>query len=153
MNDNDSIFATKLLGFADEDKFSFFKENHHLIKDDSNYWNLLGTMWKLCGSVLFWNEWKPLFESKRRNPQKIMKTRERRAWRKLPPKLKVYRACNTPEEASHAICWTLSRKVAEQHSLNGARRIFERDFRKSDVFAFFDRRGEEEIIAFQPNTK
>jgi hypothetical protein len=75
-----------------------------------------------------------------------MKGRERQRWRNLPAVVTAYRAVNHPEEAETAISWTLDRKVAEKFSQNAKRQIVVRKFRKQDVFAFFDRLGEEEIL-------
>jgi hypothetical protein len=123
-----------------------FRRNAHRIIDDATYWNILGVMWKMGGTVIQQDHWKEMFCCDRRQSHKIMKNRERKRWRKLPKIVTAYRAINTPEEIETAISWTLSMKTAKQFSLNGKRKIVKGLFHKKDVFAFFDRRQEDEII-------
>lgn len=123
----------------------FVRASPHII-DDANYWNILGTLWKAGGTVIQQEQWLKLFTSPRPKAHKIMKSRERRAWRKLPAKVVAYRAVNNRGEAFIAMSWTLDLKTAERFSEAGTRKIVKRTFDKKDIFAYFDRRGESEII-------
>jgi hypothetical protein len=125
----------------------FFRRVSHKIIDDSCYWNVLGTLWKLGGTVVQQEQWRGLFLSKRGNRHKIMKKSERRAWRKLPAEVTAYRAVNHLGEADTAISWSLDRGIVEKiFSEDGKRPVVERKFKKAEIFAFFDRRGESEIL-------
>lgn len=147
VNRNDSLFVEHLLGLPEFMAFDFFYHNCHKIIDDSNYWNLLGTLWKKCGSVINLLLWIELFRSNRKNRHKIMKNRERKRWRSLPKKVIAYRAINNKAEIETAISWTLNKKIADDiFSHKGLRQVVSKKFDKKDILAFFDRRGEEEII-------
>jgi hypothetical protein len=146
-NENDSKIMEQILSTPDVRLASeVFRRNAHRIIDDATYWNILGVMWKMGGTVIQQDHWKEMFRCDRRQKHKIMKNRERKRWRKLPKIVTAYRAINTPEEIETAISWTLNRKTAEQFSWNGERKIIERNFHKTEIFAFFDRRQEDEII-------
>ena len=145
-NQNDSAIISEMMNVPRILMAQYFLENSDSIKDDANYWNVLGTLWKLGGTVKQQDLWKKLFLSDRPRRHKIMKSRERRRWRRLPETVIAFRAINSPEEIETAICWTLDRKTAEFFSQDGGRKVVERKFKKSEVFAFFDRRGEEEIL-------
>ncbi|RLC24911.1 MAG: hypothetical protein DRH93_03395, partial [Deltaproteobacteria bacterium] len=90
--------------------------------------------------------WKGLFQSNRKKRHKIMKKRERKRWRRLPETIVAYRAINNESEIDSAISWTLSMTIANEFSEDGKRKVVEKTFSKKDVFAFFDRRREEEIL-------
>lgn len=145
-NPNDSAFVCELLRVPQALQFVFFAANHGCIQDDANYWNLLGTLWKASGRVEHLSLWLPLFRSSRRKREKIMKSRERRRWRALPKIVTAYRAVNHPSEAETAISWTLDKRIAERVFSHGVRQVVSRQFKRDEVFALFDRRGEEEII-------
>lgn len=145
-NANDNAVIREMMNVPEPLMAEYFARNAHRIIDDANYWNVLGTLWKLGGTVVQQDLWRGLFLADRPRQHKIMKGRERQRWRNLPAVVTAYRAVNHPEEAETAISWTLDRKVAEKFSQNAKRQIVVRKFRKQDVFAFFDRRGEEEIL-------
>lgn len=125
----------------------YFADNCHRFQDDANYWNVLGTLWKLGGTVHQQDLWIPLFQSKRSKRHKIMKSHERRMWRKLPNTVVAYRAVNNTAEASYAISWSLNAETAwKRFSFDGQREVVSREFTKPEILAYFDRRQEEEII-------
>jgi hypothetical protein len=146
-NSNDASIIQKMLRLPEELGAEFFRRVHHKIIDDSCYWNTLGTLWKLGGTVVQQGLWQELFLSKRPNRHKIMKKSERRAWRKLPAVVTAYRAVNHPGEADTAISWSLDRGIVDRIFSDGGKRpVIEKKFRKDEIFAFFDRRGESEIL-------
>lgn len=128
-----------------------FMENYgSQITDDSNYWNILGTAWKAGGCFKDQPRWITLFQSKRRNRHKIMKTSERREFARLPKTVRAYRCCDDPFEADQSICWSLDRKFVEQYAAKKGRvLIVECTFSKSDIFAYFNRRRESEILVWR----
>ena len=145
-NENDSTIIARMMQIPQHLMAEYFKQNSDRIQDDSTYWNVLGSLWKLGGTVIQQDLWKELFQSHRKRCHKIMKSRERKRWRKLPKNILAYRAVNDESEAETAISWTLSKSVAQQFSENGRRKVVTRIVNKDEVFAFFDRRHEEEII-------
>lgn len=145
-NENDSTIISQMMMLPQELMAEYFARNASRIIDDSTYWNVLGTLWKLGGTVVQQDLWKRLFSSPRRQSHKIMKSRERRSWRNLPKVVTAYRAVNDDAEIQTAISWTMSKSVAENFSDGGKRKVVIRQFRKEEVFAFFDRRHEDEIL-------
>ena len=146
-NINDSRFIEEIMTLPDSLKGQFFADNAHRIIDDAAYWNVLGTLWKLGGTVYQQEQWRVLFLCDRKQKHKIMKSRERKKWRRLPTKMMAYRAVNNDSEAAKAISWSLSKSVVERCFTGGnQRQIVAREFLKSEIFAFFDRRGEDEIL-------
>lgn len=145
-NANDSAVIQEMLRVPEALMAEYFARNAHRILDDATYWNVLGTLWKLGGTVLQQDLWRGLFLADRPRRHKMMKGRERQRWRNLPAVVTAYRAVNHPGEAETAIAWTLDRKTAEMFSQKGSRQVVTRRFHKAEVFAFFDRRGEEEIL-------
>lgn len=145
-NENDSKILTRMMSMPAHLQAEFFKRNAMNIIDDSTYWNVLGTLWKLGGTVVQQSLWIEMLSSSRKNRHKIMKGKERSAWRRLPKKVIAYRAINDESEIDTAISWTLSRDVAENFSIDDARKIVTREFNKAEIFAYFDRRREAEIL-------
>ena len=119
------------------------------IKDDNNYWNLLGTAWKAGGTYEKQHHWIGLFKSKRRNAHKIMKTSERREFAKLPKIVKAYRAYTDDEELLDSICWSLDKRFVTQYAEKTGRKIAERSFKRANIFAYFNRRCESEILVWR----
>ena len=146
-NENDSRIIETMMRLPGELLADFFSQNAHSIIDDATYWNVLGTLWKLGGTVRQQELWVPLFLSPRPKREKVMKRTERKRWRRLPPVVTAFRAINEPSEADTAISWSLNRNVVDRFfTEHGKRPIVERQFKKPEIFAFFDRRGEEEIL-------
>jgi hypothetical protein len=146
-NENDSRIISEMMAMPEIYMAQFFANNSHKIIDDSTYWNVLGTLWKGGGTVVQQDLWIDLFKVKRRNKHKVMKTRERRFFNKLPRVITGYRAINNDSEIDKAISWSLSEKVVRKiFSQNGKREVVARRFNRDQVFAYFDRRHEQEII-------
>ena len=146
-NQNDRKVIAEMMAVPDYLKPQYFAENADRIIDNAIYWNVLGSLWKLGGTVVQQELWRGLFLCGRKQGHKIMKGRERKAWRRLPKTFTAYRAINNTDEIECAISWSLSRNTVERvFSENGQRKIVSREFKKDDVFAFFDRRGEDEVL-------
>ena len=146
-NQNDSEIINRMMQLPEIYMAQFFANNGQDIVDDSTYWNVLGTLWKGGGTVVQQDLWLELFQAKRRNKHKLMKTRERRFFNKLPRVVTAYRAINNDSEINKAISWTLSEDIAKRiFSQNGKREVVARRFSKEQVFAYFDRRNEQEIL-------
>ncbi len=145
-NQNDSKFIDAMLELEDHEMAQYFFQKHRYLQDDSTYWNTLGSLWKFGGTVLQQDLWLRLLRSDRKNSHKIMKGSERKAWRRLKGNLTIYRAYNTVEELDTSISWTLDRKVAEKFTLDGRRGIATLVIDASEVFAYFNRRNESEVL-------
>lgn len=146
---NDANIARAMCLVPHHLMLAFMQGNHNKIIDDSNYWNLLGTAWKAGGCFKDQNDWMVMFRSKRRNRQKIMKTSERREFARLSKKLKAYRAYADPIEIEQSICWSLDKKFVEQYAKAKDLQIAECTFNRDDVFAYFNRRQESEILVWR----
>lgn len=146
----DADIARMMAAIPHSMMLGFMQKHGDLIKDDSNYWNLLGTAWKAGGSFEFQDQWIELFKAKRRSRQKIMKTSERREFSKLPKLVTAYRCCDDEIEQFQSICWSLDKKFVDEYAeKNGRTLIFENKFAKDDIFAYFNRRGESEILVWR----
>lgn len=146
-NANDSEIIEKMLSAHPRFMAEFFSQNSKHIIDDSTYWSVLGTLWKGGGTVVQQDLWIRLFNSPRRQKHKIMKKRERKAWRNLPCRVVAYRAINDISEIDEAISWSLSESIAERiFSEKGERLVVSNLFSRRDIFAYFDRRHEDEIL-------
>lgn len=146
----DDIFIAKVLSAIPHHMMlNVMKGYSDQITDDSNYWGFLGTAWKAGGSFEDQSQWIELFQSKRRNRQKIMKTSERRAFSRLPKVVTAYRAYTDENELNHSICWSLDQKFVKQYAEKTGRMIAERKFDKSNIFAYFNRRRESEILVWR----
>jgi hypothetical protein len=152
-NKNDSDLIRIICNMPPLLSAEYFAQNAHRIIDDANYWNVLGTLWKIGGTVVQQSLWLPLFLSDRPKRQKIMKSSERRKFRRLPKVVKAYRAVNSDDEILTAISWSLDRKVATMFSEDGKRKIVCNYFFKGEIFAFFDRQSEDEILVNILNKK
>lgn len=141
----------KIMAITPHSMMLEFMQNYgDLITDDSNYWNFLGTAWKAGGSFVEQDQWVNLFRSKRRNKQKIMKTSERREFSRLPKLITAYRCCDDEIERSLSICWSLDKKFIEEYAKKKGRTlIFENKFAKENIFAYFNRRRESEILVWR----
>lgn len=146
----DDVFFAKLLAVTPHHKMlNIMKGYSDQITDDSNYWNFLGTAWKAGGTFEKQDQWVELFQSKRRNRQKLMKTSERREFSRLPKVVTAYRAYTDEDELNHSICWSLDQKFVKQYAEKTGRKIAEMKFAKSNIFAYFNRRQESEILVWR----
>lgn len=144
------IFIAKILAAAPHHlMLNIMKGYSYQIADDSNYWNFLGTAWKAGGSFEQQEQWLELFQSKRRNRQKIMKTSERREFSRLPNVVTAYRAYTNEDELNHSICWSLDPAFVKQYAEKTGRKVAQMKFEKSNIFAYFNRRKESEILVWR----
>jgi hypothetical protein len=122
---------------------SYFKQLAERL-DDNDYWTILRAMWidkGICN-----DEWAELFfKSGRKREHKIMKSSDRQALKKLPKQFKIYRVC-TEKADENKWNWTTSKEFAEKYLQRHGKYIAEKIINKSDVFAYFNSRQENEII-------
>lgn len=119
--------------------------------DDKTYWTILGAVWVHTESP--WVNRKlflQLFNSPRPHREFLMDADERKALKKLPAQLTIYRGF--AGERGKGLSWTLDRDKAvwfakRFHVLHGqTARVIEGTCQNSDVFAHFTGRGESEIV-------
>jgi hypothetical protein len=122
---------------------AFFRYGTNLV-DHSTYWQMLAAMWIGHGGTDRLDEWTKLFRSDRPSRCKLMKKKDRQFWRRLPTKVIAYRAVDPVENLSSSISWTLDPSFLAR--VYRDREIVTREFQKKDILAYFNRRGESEII-------
>lgn len=121
----------------------FMKEMH--ILSDERYWELLRTVWVVCGSMRRIYIFRELFNSKRSKRYYFSTPEEHALLRELPDVITVYRATNIPKDGGFS--WTLSKQYANQYAkMFDKSAIIERQVRKDEVFAYINRNCEEEIL-------
>lgn len=119
--------------------------------DDKTYWTVLGAVWVHTESP--WVNRKlflELFSGTRPHRDHLMEPDERKAFKKLPEQLTIYRGFGGSR--GKGLSWTLDRDKAiwfakrfhEVHGKPG--RVIEGNAQKSDAFAYFTRREEAEIV-------
>lgn len=143
---NDGSLVSALSSLPNSKILDFLLERAHEFECDNNYWNVLGTCWKAAGSHDERERWITLFDSKRRNKHKIMKSRERRTWRNLPKRFEVYRAAHSDDEMETGLSWSLDKKFVERYAKGENRIVLTKVISKDDAWAYFDRRKESEVI-------
>jgi len=144
-NENDSAIAERIIELPTPLRLHYFWKVCRKIRDDSTYWQLLGTLW-IDAEILAPNYgyWIELFRADRRNRHKLMKKGDRAIWRKLPAVMTVYRATYPGDDLTRAMSWTLDRSVCGRFF--PGREIVSRQVTKEDVLAYFDRRREKEVV-------
>ncbi|NLZ31345.1 MAG: hypothetical protein GX885_11515, partial [Methanomicrobiales archaeon] len=124
----------------------FQKENTSL--SDERYWEILRTVWILCGSVDNVNLFRHYFASKRPQKHYFSTPEEAKRLREMPDEFKVYRATNAATLTEDSgISWTLSYEYAVWYRDAYHKKFLqERLIDKPQVFALIERNKEEEII-------
>jgi hypothetical protein len=120
--------------------------HHEQIQDDSTFWQILASLWIENGTTVRLDDWRRLFLSARRNRHKLMKKHDRQTWRSLPNKVTAYRAAAPGENLDFMISWTIDRSFLER--VYRGREIISRVIPREQIIAYFDRRGERELIVW-----
>jgi len=128
----------------------------HLL-EDGEYWELLGSVW--TDSENIWQNyevWRDLLTESREDRERMMSEEERAELAALPSEFTIYRGAPRTEEFDiPGLSWTLDRQRGEWFAHRSIRFGTEtrRDavlhtatVNKADVLAFFDGRGEREIV-------
>lgn len=131
--------AEKLFNLSLNQRLQYFEEIKEKMSDDL-YWTVLRALWiddGICSE-----QWKKLMYADRKRQHKIMKSSDRQALRKLPKVMPIYRACDTKED-SKKFNWTTDPMVAvKMHK----KIIATQKIKKSDIYAYFNSRREQEVI-------
>ncbi len=131
--------ADKLFSLSLNRRLEYFEEIKEKLSDDL-YWTVLRALWiddGICSE-----RWKKLMYAGRKRRHKIMKSSDRQALKKMPKVMPVYRACNEKEEEKN-FNWTLDPNIAAKFH---KKYIAIRKIKKSDIYAYFNSRKEQEII-------
>lgn len=121
----------------------FLKEQNNLSPE--RYWELLRTVWIVCGSLETIDVFRKLFTANKRSRYCFSTPEEAAQLRDLPQFFDAYRACNSENDGG--ISWTLSKEYAEWYKEAYKKEmIISRVVCKNDVFALINRNNEHEII-------
>lgn len=119
-----------------------------LIKDelsDNDYWTILRALWidnGVCNK-----QWMDLIYCGRKRSHKIMKSSDRQTLRRLPKKVKAYRVSYPDSNDFYKFNWSLNFDFINRYKKNRPDTfIEEKIIDKHDIFAFFNSRGEQEIL-------
>lgn len=121
----------------------FVKEKKNL--SDERYWELLRTVWILCGCNEDAEMFRQLMKSGRGQRYYFSTPEESAELRDMPDVLQVYRATNDSND--NGLSWTLSKEYAEWYKEAYCKdTIISRQIKKGQVFAYINRNKESEII-------
>ena len=121
----------------------YLKENKNL--SNERYWELLRTVWIICGSIENAPLFKKLMTSARKEKYYFSTPEEAKALRELPEQIEVYRATNN--ENDNGLSWTLSKDYAEWYQQTYHKeKILTQIINKKQIFAYIERNKESEVI-------
>jgi hypothetical protein len=161
------IKALKTTGISDWSKIdtflgseNVFKVFNHIQDDltDKDYWTVLGECYVMSSFSHSTQELiKTFFNSERPDKLHIMTDEERLEFDSLPNEIEIYRGCSEYEIKSgkFRFSWTTKKSVAQffakrSKTMHGIKNsVVSRLIKKEEVFAYFNRRNEFEIIYFQ----
>ena len=127
-----------------EKVFKLFVKNCDKLSSQ-RYWELLRTVWIVCGSLENVGMFKLLMNAKKKNKYCFSTPEEAKLLREMPDEFKVYRACNEKDDGG--ISWTYSKDYAFYYKdAFNKKRVLEHTVKKEDVFALINRNQEYEIL-------
>lgn len=147
--ERDSKIAYKIVYAHDteldnEKVLDLFRKYHRLLSNP-RYWEVLKAVWVAAGSTSVAEEFRHYMRSSRPCSNFFMTPEEHDILRNMTFPLKVWRACNSENDGG--ISWTVSLEVAIEFAARGkCTKIIAREVEREDVFAYINRRGEDEII-------
>ncbi len=129
----------------DQDKVMaiYLKENKNL--SNERYWELLRTVWIICGSVDNADLFRGLMKANRKERFYFSTPEEAKFLRELPDKVEIYRATNDINDKG--LSFTLSKEYAEYYK-NAYQKelIITKIIDRKNIFAFVNRNLESEVI-------
>lgn len=109
------------------------------------YWEILRSVWIICGSVENAQLFRGFFTQNKRSMFAFMSPDCHEALRRMPEEFAVYRACNDVNDGG--LSWTTSKTYADLYKgIYGKQHLIEKAVCKTEVFAYLDRNKEQEII-------
>jgi len=145
----DDKIARKLVQAWDEEQdaeklLTIYLENRHALSD-YRYWELMRTVWIICGSLDVVQIFRNLMSSNRKHKYYFSTPEEAKKLREMPDIIEAYRACDTLHD--EGISWTTSKEYAEWYKNQYNKKlIMTVKHLKADVFAYIDRNNENELI-------
>lgn len=145
----DSRVAKKLIQAWDiedneDEVFKIFMRNKSRLSD-YRYWELLRSIWVICGGVERQDIFRMLFRSDRKQRHYFSTPEESEYLRELPDEIEVWRATNCKED--RGISWTLSMEYALWYKNEFEKEfVIKKTIPKDEVFAYINRNGENEIL-------
>lgn len=121
----------------------FLKEKDNYSPE--RYWEMMRTVWILCGSIENAPTFRALMRSGKRSRYYFSTPEEQKRLREMPNNLTVYRAAN--DENDGGLSWTLSLEYAERYKeIYNKAIVLTKRIDKKEVFALIERNHEEEIL-------
>lgn len=112
---------------------------------DYRYWELMRTVWIICGSLDIVQVFRNLMSSRRKYRYYFSTPEEAKALREMPDIIEAYRACDY--ENDEGISWTTSKEYAEWYKNQYDKKmVLSVKHLKADVFAYINRNNENELI-------
>lgn len=128
---------------------------------DSDYWELLGAILTDTENMhQFADNWRQLIESERPGRELMMNDGERQVLAELPDVVKVHRGTNADDGMGCGLSWSLSytkakwfahRDVSREMGLTP--RLLIGNIKREKIIAYFDARGEEEVVLFPEDVR
>ena len=150
--ERDSKITTKIIRAHDvncdlEEVLDLWRKYHTLLSNP-RYWEVLKTVWIAAGYTAIAGEFRHYMQNNRPCRHYFMAPEEHEALRQMNFPMKVYRACNSEQDGG--ISWTTNIETAIEFAARGKnQKILCRTVERSEVFAYINRRGEDEIIILQ----
>ena len=121
----------------------YLKEKDNLSHE--RYWELMRTVWVICGSVDNSELFKYLMQSWRPQKHYFSTPEEAQKLREMLDSFIVYRATNDRNDGG--LSWTTSLEYAEKYKeMCNKSEVIWVGVKKSDVFAYIERNNESEVI-------
>jgi len=129
----------------DERKVLQIFVDHNAQLSHQRYWELLRTVWIICGSVKLIGQFRIFMCSSRPHKYYFSTPEEAAQFRDMKEGIDLFRA--TDDANDGGISWTTSREYAESYKEQFSKRhILIRPLIKTEVFAYINRNREDEII-------
>lgn len=147
----DGQVAKELIYFSDVDQnrrllVGAFMEHRHRLSDQ-RYWEFLRLVWIRAGSIELIPTFKTLLSSKRPFRFWIMSPEEEAELAALPDPFTAWRAPRPGGD--EGISWSVEKSFVEEYAKANGREVIERTIPKSLVSAYFNRRGEGEVLILE----
>jgi hypothetical protein len=137
------ISAWDLENDADKVLSIYLKENKNL--SDFRYWEVLRTVWILCGSIENADLFRKLMQSSRKQKYYFSTPEEAKFLRELPEEIEVYRATNKFND--NGLSWTLSKEYSEWYKTAYQKdKVISKIINKKQIFAYIERNLESEVV-------
>lgn len=122
----------------------FFAKCHLL--SDPRYWEMLRSVWTVCGSTDNANQFRKYFTANRRARSWFMTPEDSGYLDSLDYPVTLYRAYNPDTPTDEGISWTDDLEWCRKYAQELGRTIKRQQFMREEIYAYISRRGESEFI-------